>query len=236
MHQKSVQVSVDCEASVSYHGWRQSGASVSLPGSRSLDTSHRYWDLKDKDGDKDVIDGIYFNSIGGHFSWPMFNPWSLCHDIRIIMDSDAPVRNVHHFNRHRAGDELTPTRVLHVVDTHFHKCGHGCVLPLAQVAQTAAKNLIWRVNGKNDIVKLNSSVAWSGARRSNAIWPQSSGYLWCSLCLGPPDRWVDASRTSWASAGFFSGLMSPYWQRSSSQLKAATQKKKRGLCVHSSRL
>ena len=40
-------------------------------------------------------------------------------------------------------------------------------------------------------------------------------YLWCSPCLGQPDRWVDGSETFWASSWFSSGPMSPYSQRSS---------------------
>ena len=42
-----------------------------------------------------------------------------------------------------------------------------------------------------------------------------SSYLWCSPCLGQPDRWADGSETSWASSWFSSGLMSPYSQKSS---------------------
>lgn len=48
-----------------------------------------------------------------------------------------------------------------------------------------------------------------------------SEYLWCSLCLGQPDRWADESGTSWASSWFSSGLMSPYSQMFSSLRKTS---------------
>lgn len=36
------------------------------------------------------------------------------------------------------------TCVLHLINAHFDKVGHRRVLPLAQTAQTAAENLIWK--------------------------------------------------------------------------------------------
>lgn len=46
-------------------------------------------------------------------------------------------------------------------------------------------------------------------------------YLWCSPCLGQPDKWADVSGTSWASSWFSSGLMSPCLWRSSSLRKTS---------------